>query len=201
MKIQTKTLTRIAVLSIIAFVLMFLDFALPIFPAFLKIDISDVPALIGTFAYGPLAGVIIELIKNILITVFKGSQTGFVGEAANFVIGCALVIPAGIIYKRNKDRKNAIIGLAVGVLSMTIVGALANYFILLPLYAQFMPVEAIIEMGSIVISAINDFKTLVLYGITPFNIFKGLIVSIITMLIYKRLSPFLHSQDSEVLKK
>ncbi|MFZ7133718.1 MAG: ECF transporter S component [Eubacteriales bacterium] len=189
---KTKYMVRIAVLSAIAFIFMYLEIGIPIFPGFLKFDFSDITSLLGAFSMGPLAGVLIQLFKNILIIAIKGSYTGGVGELANFFIGSAWMIPVALIYKRSKTRKNAVLSLAVGAVSMVVVAALANYFILLPFYAKIMPVEAIIEMGAVINAKIDNFFTLVLYGITPFNIFKTAAISIITVLIYKKVSPILH---------
>ncbi len=190
---KTRYLVRIAVLSTIAFILMYIDFPIPmLFPAFLKIDASDIPAILGAFSMGPVAGVLIELIKNILHFIVKGSETGGVGQLANFLIGCAWVIPIGLIYKRKKTKKNAIMGLIVGAVSMIVIAGVVNYYITLPFYETMMPMEAIVGMGSVVNPAIKDYFTLVLYGITPFNVLKTLSISIITMLVYKRVSPILH---------
>jgi riboflavin transporter FmnP len=171
---------------------MYLEFSVPLFPAFLKFDLSDVPALLGGFALGPLAGTVIELIKNLLFLFIKGTTTGGVGELANFVIGTAWVVPAAIIYRKNKTKKNAIKALVAGAVSMVVAAALLNYFVMLPLYAKIMPIEAIIAMGSAVNPNIVSFETLVLFGITPFNIFKTSIVSVVTALMYKKVSPVLH---------
>ncbi len=188
-KMSVKMMTKIAMLSVIAFILYFLELQVPIFPGFLKIDISDLPALIGAFALGPIAGIAIEAIKNILHLL--RTSTGGVGEIANFVIGIAMVVPAALIYKKSKTKVGAIIGLAVGVLSMAIMGGLANYFFLIPFYTNFMPIDAIVGMGTAVNPNINSVVTLILYGIVPFNLFKGLIVSVVTMMLYKRISPIL----------
>lgn len=189
-KMSVSQMTKIAMLSVLAFILMQIELIVPIFPAFLKIDISDLPALIGAFAMGPLAGVAIEAVKNML-HLFQTS-TGGVGELANFVVGIGIVVPAAMIYKRNKSKKSAIIGLAVGTIVMAIIGALANYFVMIPFYTNFMPIDAIIGMGSAVNESIVSLETLVLYGITPFNIFKGIVLSLLTLLLYKRISPILH---------
>jgi riboflavin transporter FmnP len=189
-KMSVSQMTKIAMLSVLAFILMQIELIVPIFPAFLKIDISDLPALIGAFAMGPLAGVAIEAVKNML-HLFQTS-TGGVGELANFVVGIGIVVPAAVIYKRNKSKKSAIIGLAVGTIVMAIIGALANYFVMIPFYTNFMPIDAIIGMGSAVNESIVSLETLVLYGITPFNIFKGIVLSLLTLLLYKRISPILH---------
>ncbi|MBF7096597.1 ECF transporter S component [Alkalibacter mobilis] len=190
---KTKFLTRVGVLSAIAFVLMYIDFPIAVlFPSFLKFDFSEVPALLGTFSMGPLAGVVIVFIKNVLIYLIKGSSTGGVGEIANFVISAAWMIPVGIIYKHEKSKKNAIKGMAVGAVTMIVVAAVANYFVMIPLYSKFMPIEAIIATGSAINPAIVSVESLILLGITPFNIFKTAVISLLTALIYKKVSPVLH---------
>ncbi len=191
---KTKWLVKVGMLSAVAFLLQLLEFPLGIFPAFLQIDFSDVPALLAGFSLGPAAGVVVELIKNILHLILKNSGTGGVGELANFLIGSAIVIPAALLYKRKHTRSMALYGLIAGTLVMTLVGVLANLYILIPFYSSAfgMPMEAIVAMGTEVNSAVVDLKTLVLYGIVPFNLLKGVIISLITVLIYKRLSPILH---------
>ena len=188
--LSVPKMTKIAMLSVIAFVLFQIDTPLPFFPAFLNIDASDLPAVIGGFAMGPLAGVAIEAIKNILHLL--QTKTGGVGELANFVIGISLVVPSALIYMKHKTKKSAIIGLAVGTLTMAVVGALANYFVLIPFYAQVWPLDAIIEMGTVVNPAIDSVMTMVIYGVLPFNIVKGFVLSVLTLLLYKRISPVLH---------
>lgn len=189
---STRTLVKISILSVMAFILMVMDFPLPIFPGFLKIDLSDIPALIGAFALGPVAGALIELLK-VTLYFLKGSSTNGVGEIANFIVGASFVVPAGIIYKLKKDRKHAIIGVIVGTIMMSIAGVLANLYILIPFYSKVMnfPVEAIVGMGTAVNSRIVDLKTLIIYGITPFNLFKGTVIGVMTMVIYKKISPLL----------
>ena len=189
-KLNVSTMTKVAMLSVIAFVLMQLELLIPIFPAFLKIDVSDLPALIGAFALGPFAGVAIEAVKNILHLL--QTTTGGVGELANFVIGSAIIVPAALIYKKNKSKKSAIIGLAIGTIAMAITGALANYFVLIPFYTAFMPIDAIVGMGTAVNHNINSVWDLVLLGILPFNLFKGAVLSVLTLILYKHLSPILH---------
>jgi len=189
-KMSVKSMTRIAMMSVLAFVLMQIELPLPIFPGFLKIDASDVPALITGFALGPVAGVMVELIKNV-IHLLQTSTAG-IGELANFIIGSAIIVPSALIYKRSKSRKSAVIGLLVGTVAMAIAGGLANYFILLPFYAKIMPLDVIIQMGTVANSNILDIKSLIVYGVVPFNIFKGLVLSLITMLLYKRISPLLN---------
>ncbi|MBN2899507.1 MAG: ECF transporter S component [Clostridia bacterium] len=188
-KYSVSTMTKVSILSVIAFIIMFIEAPVFVFPGFLKIDLSDVPALVAGFALGPAAGVAVELLKNLLHLL--RTSTGGVGEVANFVIGAALVVPAAVSYQKRKDRSGALVGLGVGILAMSIVGALANYYVLLPFYQNFMPLDAIIGMSAQANSAIVDIKTLIIYGIMPFNIFKGLVVAIITMLLYKKISPLL----------
>lgn len=186
----TNGIVKVAILSVIAYLIMFIEVPLFFFPGFLKVDLSDLPALIGGLALGPVAGVMIELIKNILHFITKTS-TGGVGEFANFLVGIALILPATILYHRNKTQKGAMIGICIGIVSMGIVGALANYYMLLPFYAKIMPLEQIIAWSASANKYIVDMKTLVLYGVVPFNIIKGLVVAIFTGFLYKKLSPIL----------
>jgi len=188
---STNKMVKTSVLSVIAFVLMLIEMPLPLFPAFLKLDLSDLPALVGGFAMGPAAGVAIELIKNFLHFITRTSTAG-VGELGNFIVGAALVFPASYIYKIKKSKTQAFMAMAVGTFSMAIAGGLANYFILLPFYAKVMPLEVIIEMGQVANAAIYDMKTLVMYAIVPFNLIKGALLSVIALLIYKKISVILH---------
>lgn len=192
--LTTANIAKIAILGAIAFVLMLLDFPLPFAPSFYQFDFSEVAVLIGGFAMGPAAGALIEAVKIILNLIFTGSNTMFVGEFANFVIGCSLVVPAALIYKKNKTKKNAIIGMAVGTLCMTAVGVLMNWFVLIPAYIAIAgyPEDAIISMGAAIFPFIHNIFTLVIACVTPFNLFKGAVVSIITAVLYKHVSPLLH---------
>jgi len=191
-KSKTVFITRVAILSAAAFALNYIEFPVPLFPAFLQLDFSDIPALVGAFALGPLAGVVIELIKNILHLIFKWNIGSPVGELANFIVGVALVGTAGLIYKKRKTKQNAIKGMIIGIVVMAAAGGVMNYFVLLPFYTRFMPIEAIIEMGAAVNDSITSLKDLVIYAIIPFNIFKGVIIAVITGLLYKKLSPVIH---------
>ncbi len=188
---KTHGLVKTAMLSVIAFVLMLLESQIPFFPEFLKIDLSDLPALIGGLAMGPLAGVAIEAVKNILHLLM--TTTGGVGELANFLIGSSLVVPAALIYRRKKTKAMALVGLMAGVVTMAVAGALANYYLLLPFYSTFFPLEAVIAMSAKANPAIKDLGSLILYGIVPFNLLKGLVLSILTLAVYKRISRVLHS--------
>lgn len=190
---KTAYITKIGLLSAMATVLMYFDFPLWFAPAFYKIDLSDLCALIGSFALGPLAGVIVEAIKNLLILLFKGTATLGVGEMSNFIIGCSFVLPASIIYACSKTKKQALVGMTVGTLFMATVGSLINAFVLIPAYVRIMniPLDTIISMGNAVNSRINSIYTLVLWAVVPFNLLKGAIVSVITALIYKKISVLL----------
>ncbi|GFN34640.1 ECF transporter S component [Tepidimicrobium xylanilyticum] len=191
--LNTKTMVKISVLAVIALILMLLDFPLWFAPSFLKFDISDVPALIGSFALGPMAGVLVQLVKNLLNLLIEGSSTGGVGELANFVVGSIYVYTAGLFYYKDKTFKNAIIGMSIGVLVMTAAMSTINYYIMIPFYAKLfgLPIDKIVAMGSAVNKYVVDYKSLILYAIVPFNLFKGIIVTLVTLLIYKRVSPIL----------
>lgn len=190
----TKDIAKIGVLSAVATVLMLFDFPLWFAPNFYKLDFSEVPVLLGTFAMGPVAGVAIEFVKILINFVLNGTDTGGIGELANFAVGCSFIIPAGYIYKHKKSYATAIIGLIAGTITLATIGTIMNYFVLLPVYAKVYgaPLQAFIDMGNLINPAITDLKTLVLYAVAPFNLFKGVVVSSITILIYKKLSPVLH---------
>lgn len=200
MKDKTKFVAKIGILSALAAGIMFLEIVLPFTPSFLKLDLSELIVLLGGFALGPVAGVMIELIKNLVHVAF--TITGGVGELANFIVGCAFVVPAAMIYKRNKSIKQAIIGLAVGSLTMVVVAALVNYFVLIPLYIKIFAekfsltpdesLQGIIAEGAKNNKGIVDLKTLIMFGIVPFNLFKVIVVSLLTFLTYKKVSPILH---------
>ena len=195
-KSNIRNMVAIAMLGAVAMILQLFDFPLWFAPSFYKIDLSEVPVMIGTFALGPAAGALIELIKNLLKLVMKGTNTAFVGDIANYVIGCALVVPAGIIYKKKKSKKNAIIGMAVGTAVMTIAGCFINAFVLLPAYGKAfgMPIDALVGMGTAVNPAITGIGSFVILAVAPFNIIKGFVVSIITLILYKYISPILKGQ-------
>ena len=192
---NTKAMVKVSVLGVIAFILMLFEMPLAwIAPPFIQLDVSDVPALLGSFALGPMAGVIIQFLKNILKLMFVGSGTGGVGELANFLVGSTFAFTAGAIYFRKKTLKNALIGLIAGTITMTIVITLANYFVMFPFYARLFgwPLQDFVNMGTAINANIVDLKTLMIFSIVPFNLLKGTIVTIMTVLIYKRISPILH---------
>lgn len=188
---KIRTIAQIGMLGAIAVVLMLFEIPLPFAPAFYEIDFSEVPVLVGCFAMGPLAGAIIELIKILLNFAINGTITAGVGEIANFLIGCALVVPAGIIYRKKRTRKGAIVGMATGTVVMTVLGCFLNAYILLPTYAKAfeMPIEGLVGMGSALNKNITDLFTFVAFAVAPFNLLKGVLVSLIVFLIYKKISP------------
>lgn len=190
---SAKSVAFIAIFAAIAAVLMFLEIPLFFAPSFYEIDLSEIPVLICTFYLGPVAGVACEFMKIILKLLLKGTSTLFVGDFANFVVGCSLILPASIVYHCNKTKKGAVIGLAIGTLVMTVFGSLFNAVYLLPKFAQIygMPLEAIIAMGTQVNASITSVSTLVLFAVVPFNILKGILVSFLTMLLYKRVQRLL----------
>lgn len=190
-KISPRTLISIAVSAAIGFILMLFDFSLPIAPAFVKLDLSDVPALIMTFSIGPLAGVITELVKN-LLHLFTTSTLG-VGELSNFILGCFLVVPAGLIYKHNKTRKTALIAMLTGTLCMALGGIFTNLFIMFPFYTKVtgISMEVIIGMCQKILPFVDTQVKVILLSVTPFNILKGILISIVTYLLYKRLTPII----------
>lgn len=191
---RIRTMVCVGMLAAISTILMLFEFPLPfIAPSFYELDFSEVPILIGAFALGPAAGVLTELVKVLLNLVVNGTDTAFVGEFANFVIGCSFCVPAALIYKAKKSRTNAIIGLVSGTVAMAAVGVLINALVLLPAYAKAfgMPIEAFVEMGTAINPSINGIWSFVLLAVAPFNLIKGAVVSIITMLLYKHISPIL----------
>lgn len=191
---KIRIMVCVGMLAAISVMLMLAEFALPfIAPSFYELDFSEVPILIGAFALGPVAGMLTELVKILLNLVINGTDTAFVGEFANFIFGCALVVPAALIYKRKKSRKNAIIGLIAGTIAMTAAAVFINALVLLPAYAKAfnMPVSAFVDMGAAINPAIDGIWTFVLLAVAPFNIIKGVLVSVITILLYKHVSPIL----------
>ena len=181
----------VAMFGAIAAVLMLFEIPLFFAPSFYELDLSEIPVLMCSFYLGPVAGVVCELLKIVIKLLLKGTSTAFVGDFANFVVGCTFVLPASIIYHFKKSKKSAIIGMSAGTAVMTVFGSLFNAVYLLPKFATIfgMPLEAIIGMGTQVNSAINSVSTLVLFAVVPFNLLKGVVVSVATFFLYKRLEP------------
>ena len=200
---STHYISYTAVFASMAGVLMLVELPLFFAPSFYKLDISELPILICTFYLGPVAGVVAELVKVLVKLIIKGTTTAYVGDFANFVVGCSFVLPASCIYHMKKSKRGALIGMIAGTLVMTIFGSLFNAVYLLPTFAELfgMPLEAIIKMGSDINSAINSVSTLVLFCVVPFNLLKGIIVTVLTMLLYKRISPLLHKGDKKLVER
>ena len=181
-------------LSAVSIVLMQFDFSVPFMPSFIKMDLSDLPALIGSFSMGPLYGVIIALVKNLLHLL--RTSTGGIGELSNFLLSALFVLPAGLIYQRNKTRKRAIIGAVIGAVCMAVFSVITNYFIVYPVYTAFMPMETIIAMYQAILPKIKDgdlLSCLVIFNM-PFTFVKAMLSVAITLLIYKPLSPIIHGE-------
>lgn len=181
---------QIAMLGAVATVLMLFEFPLPFLaPAFYELDFSEAPVLIGAFAMGPAAGIGVEAVKILMNFILNGTVTAGVGEFANFIFGCAFLLPAAIIYKHNKTRKNAVIGLIAGIVTMTVIACIVNAFVLLPAYGKAfgMPVQEFVAMGAAINPYINNMFDFAIWAVAPFNILKGIIDAVIVMLIYKRI--------------
>lgn len=193
---KTRYVAICGMLGALACVLHVMDFPLVFLaPEFYKLDFSELPVMIGGFFLGPVGAVIIELVKIMLKLVLKGTSTAFVGDLANFVVGCAMVVPASILYHLKKTKKCAIVSLMTGTLVMAVFGTAFNAVYLLPAFSKLygLPLETIVGMGTAINKNINSVTTLVLFSVFPLNLIKGASVSVLTMLVYKRTSVFLHN--------
>lgn len=193
--LTTRKLAVTGMFSALALLLHLFDFPIGFAPFFYKLDFSELPILIGTFAFGPVSGVMMEFLKILLKLCIKGTSTAFVGDLANFVIGCSMILPASIIYAFGKTKKCAILGCVVGTLSMTILGTAFNAIYLIPAFSVLfgMPIESILEMGAKVNPLVSSESlfSFVVACVAPMNLIKGGAASLITMLVYKKLSPVL----------
>lgn len=172
---------------------MIIDFPIFIAPSFYKLDIADLPCLIGAFAMGPIAGLFIQIVKIIVKLLFKPTSTAFVGEIASFIFSSVYCLTASIIYKNNRSKKGANIAIIVGSLAMIVVSALGNYLFIIPVYSNMynMSLESIIDLGRAIFPIINDLLGFVICCVVPFNIIKTGIVDVLTILLYKRIAPLL----------
>ncbi len=193
-KTTVHYITKVAILTAISAVIMLFEIPLFFAPGFYKLDLSETIILMGGFAMGPGAAALIELLKNLINLLLNGTSTAYIGEFANFVTGCSFVVPAALIYKYNKNHKGAMVALVAGSLSLTVVGSALNYFVLIPAFSEFyhLPIDDIVAMGSAVNPLVGDLKTLVVCAVAPFNIVKGIICSVINLILYKRVSKVLH---------
>ena len=201
-KSATHKIAVTAMLSAVATVLMFLEFPIPfLIPSFVELDFSELPALLAAFSLGPVSGVIVCLVKNVI----KGllfSGTGGVGEMCNFLLGICFVIPAGLIYRYKKTRSGALIGALAGAIIMAVCSVPVNYFISYPVYTKFLPIDVIVSMYQEIVQRFGDFfhaswqvngllSCLIIFN-APFTLLKGLLDMALCFLIYKPLSPLLH---------
>lgn len=186
---KTRKITVTALLGAVATVLMFLSFSVPLMPSFIKLDFSELPALIAAFSLGPVSGIMVCLIKNLINLMF--TTTGGVGELCNFLLGVMFVLPAGLIYREFKNHKGAFVGAFVGAVCMALSSLITNYFITYPIYTMFMPMDAILGMYKAILPSTDSLiKALLIFNM-PFTFVKGMLSVIITLLIYKPLSPIL----------
>ena len=188
-------LVKLAMLSAVAVALILFEFPLPfIAPPFYEIDFSEVPVLVGAFAFGPWAGAVIEGAKILLNLLINGTVTAGVGELSNFVLGVVFVLPAAWVYQKNKTKKGALYGLLTGTALLLVLGCFINAYVMLPAYGNAfgMPISAFVEMAAQIHPAIDSVLEFVLFCVLPFNLIKAVLVSVITLLIYKKLSPILH---------
>lgn len=187
--VNVRYLTVTAMLSAVAYILMFLDFSVPFMPSFIKMDLSELPALIGGFAFGPVCGVLICLIKNLLHLFI--TSTGGVGELSNFILGVSFVLPAALIYRYKKSKKMALLGSLAGAVIMGLFSIVSNYFLVYPVYYNFMDKELILAAYQAIIPSVKSILQCLIWFNMPFTIVKGLFSVIITFLIYKPISPIL----------
>ncbi|WP_409270505.1 ECF transporter S component [Neobacillus sp. SCS-31] len=187
-KLTLKAMVAIGMLSSVSYILMLLNFPLPLFPNFLLIDFSDIPALIAALAFGPVAGILVELIKNLLDYFMTGSQTGVpVGHIANFLAGILFILPTYFVYNRIKTKKGLSIALVAGTVTMAILMSLLNYYIILPAYTMFLNAPAMAD---------SEARKLIVMAILPFNILKGVIVSLLFVPLYVRMNVWINRQAS-----
>lgn len=192
---RTHKLTVTAMLSAVAFVLMFIEFPIPaLIPAFVKLDISDLPELLAAFSLGPVYGVVVSLLKNILFSILHGTSSAYVGEVFNFIMGAVFAFSAGVVYRLHKSRRGALIGAITGALLMSVLSVPLNYFVVYPAYVVCyeLPMEAILGMYQAIRPGADGLLECLLTFNMPFTFFKGMIDVALCFLIYKPLSPLLH---------
>ena len=190
---NTRKLTSIAMLSAASTVLMFFSFNVPLMPSFIKMDLSELPALIASFTFGPVAGVTVCLVKNLINVMF--STTGGVGELSNFILGSLFVAPAGFIYQKIKTKKGAVLASFVGAATMAMCSVITNYYVVYPVYTNFMPMEAILGAYRAINPNVETLWDALLWFNMPFTFIKGMISVVITMFIYKPLAPILRGKN------
>lgn len=185
---NVKRTTTTAMLAAIAVILMYMEIPVPFMPGFIKLDISDLPALFGSFVYGPICGVTICLVKNVLHSF--ATNTAFVGEISNFILGCAFVVPAGLIYKAQRNKKGAVIASLTGTVGMAALSIVSNYFFVYPIYYHFMSKEMILKAYQAIFPGVKSiFQSLIVFNV-PFTLLKGLICVVLAWILYVPLAPF-----------
>lgn len=192
---KVRVITGTAMLTAVAVVLQYIEIAIPIIPSFIKLDFSDLPELIGAFAYGPVAGVLIALIKNLIHMAV--SQSGFVGELSNFILGAVFALVAGLIYQHKKTKGNAVLAGIAGAAAMAAVSLPCNYFVIYPLYYSVLgfPEPAVLGMYQALLPSVkNIFQALIVFNV-PFTFVKALISVAVSLVIYKPLSPLLKGKN------
>lgn len=192
-RLKIRYITVTGMLSALSAVLMMISFSVPFMPSFIKLDFSEMPALIAAFSMGPLSGVAVCFIKNLINVCF--TTTGGVGELANFLLGCCLVVPAGVIYHWRKNRKMALIGSLIGAATMAVASLPMNYFVTYPIYSKFLPLEAIIGMYQAIIPGVDGLFLCLLIFNVPFTFLKGGLDAAITFFVYKHISPLIHGKN------
>lgn len=192
---KTRLIAGCGMLTAAAIILQYLEIPIPFIPSFIKLDFSDLPELIGAFAYGPIAGIIIALVKNIVHLAV--SQSGYIGELSNFILGAVFAGVAGLIYKNNKTMKGALVGGIVGAVCMAAISFPSNLFIVYPFYYNFMPKEVVLQAYQAIVPSMKSIEQSLLVFNVPFTLIKGIFCVIISMLIYKPLSPILHGKERE----
>ncbi|MCI5997332.1 MAG: ECF transporter S component [Peptoniphilaceae bacterium] len=192
-KFGISEITKISILSAISVVLMLIKIPLPFAPTFMEMDIAELPALIGGFAMGPLAGFLIVCIKIVLNIVINGTKTFYVGELSNLIVSSAFVLTTAIIYQKHKNRKGAFLGLIFGSIAMSFMATISNYFFIFPLYANILKIDlnAFVGMVAKINPLVKSYFTLMMFSILPFNLVKTFVTSIVTAILYKKISPIL----------
>lgn len=200
--LTTKNVVLMGMFGALAGVLMIFELPLPfIAPSFYGLDLSEVPVLVGAFALGPVAGAVMEVVKILVKLVLKPTSTGFVGEFANLVFGCAFILPAGIIYRFKKTKKGALLGMMAGTVGMVAAAIVGNALVMLPFYSNFMPLDTILKAGAAINPAVGNIWTFAIFCVGPFNLIKGVVVSGITLLVYKRISGIIHNAGPVRVRK
>lgn len=191
---KTRMIAGCGMLTAAAIVLQYLEIPIPFIPSFIKLDFSDLPELIGAFAYGPIAGILIALVKNLIHLAV--SQSGYIGELSNFILGAAFAGTAGLVYRRHKTMKGALVGGIIGSAVMAAISFPSNLFIVYPFYYNFMPKEAVLGAYQAIVPTMESIEQCLLVFNVPFTLIKGIFCVIIAMLVYKPLSPLLHGASN-----